>query len=196
MSVIEPISTDVCPATSLRSPPPLSLCRCSSLPTPFTDSAERTQPANQTPQAVGFLCGRVGYLDGGSFSITCLFRRRSASWLGTTGRRSDQLPTQMFFYHVPMNAQGLNLSGVAPPQQKQQQQQKTGNLQGLRNKGFGPTPLFRSVLPFQVSVRVLRIVSSCLLEQIGNYGTGNLYGVIVNKLVRIIFLRLFNKQKG
>lgn len=85
---------------------------------------------------------------------------------------------------------------LPPPQQKQQQQQKTGNLQGLRNKGFGPTPLFRSVLPFQVSVRVLRIVSSCLLEQIGNYGTGNLYDVIVNKLARIIFFRLFNKQKG
>lgn len=175
--------------------PPVSLSLFVSPNPSFTDSAERTQPANQTPQAVGFLCGRVGYLDVGRFSITCLFRRRSASWLGTTGHRSDHLPTQTLFYHVPMNAQGLNLSGVAPPPPpppsptapQQKKQQKTGNLQGLRNKGFDPTPLFRSVLPFQVSVRVLRIVSSCLLEQIGNYGTGNLYGVIVNKLVRILF---------
>lgn len=73
---------------------------------------------------------------------------------------------------------------------------KTTTTKNWEPAGFGPTPLFRSVLPFQVSVRVLRIVSSCLLEQIGNYGTGNLYGVIVNKLVRIIFFRLFNQQKS
>lgn len=94
--------------------PPVSLSLFVSPNPSFTDSAERTQPANQTPQAVGFLCGRVGYLDVGRFSITCLFHRRSASWLGTTGHRSDHLPTQTLFYHVPMNAQGLNLSGVAP----------------------------------------------------------------------------------
>lgn len=38
-----------------------------------------------------------------------------------------------------------------------------------------------------MSVRVSRIVSSRLLEQIRNYGTENLYSVIVNKLVRIFF---------
>lgn len=95
-----------------------------------------------------------------------------------------------------MNAQGLNLSGVAPPKTittRAPSKKKTCRV--CAAKGLFWLLLIRSVLPFPVSVRVLRNVSSCLLEQIRNNGKGNLYGVIVNKLVRIFFSFLVQKAE-